>query len=202
MAEISFSLVDLFRQMGVHSSAFTPDFTSVSGDNKLHRGVTGNFGSPYYANDALGREYFLPVTVIYPDSSGNLVTYELPYPVISIRGNKHVVETPLTERRGTVSELISTESYKISIKGFVINTVGNEMPEDELVDFRNFFECDMPFSIKCPLTDVFLLRPDRKGSDQVTIRSFELPYSIGVKNVKTYSIELVSEEPFNLIEIA
>ena len=185
---------------GTPASAFDPKVAQVLGDMPNYQAKQGVYGSDMYGTDDFGRQVYLPVTIIYTDASGNQVTYELPYPVIEIKGGKHIVDTELTERRGMVSELISTKSFEISIKGFLINTSSDELPEDELMAFRDFVECDAPVSIKCPLTDIWLLRPDRSGTDLVTVRNFELPYVIGVKSVWAYTIELRSEEPFSLIE--
>ena len=198
LAVISGLFQDVF---GTPESAFDPKVALVLGDVPNYQSKQGVYGSAMYGTDDFGRQVYLPITVTYTDASGNQVEYDVPYPVIEIKGGKHIVDTELTERRGMVSELISTRSFDISIKGFIINTTGDELPEDEMMAFRDFVECDAPVGIKNPLTDIWLLRPDRSGTDLVTIRNFELPYVIGVKNVWAYTIELRSEEPFSLIEI-
>ena len=201
--EISLSLIGLFDKVfGVPGDAFDPLPGAVVGNVVGKRSESGVYGSPFYGKDAKGREYYMPVTVEYTNSEGRQVTLDLPTPVVSIRNDKHVVETELTERRGKVSELISTNNWRISVKGFCIDSSGNELPEEQLIALRDLFECDVPFSIKSPLTDIYLLRPDRQGSDQVTIRGYDVPYSVGVKHVKAYTLELVSDEPFNLIQLS
>jgi len=216
--EINLDLIQLFRQIGVPASAFDPVFATAKGDgvdDPLYRTDTGVYGSPYYAFDANGREYFLPVTVSYPVTSqgatsidgfgggpqSTLKDWQLPYPVISIRVNKKIIETELTERRGTVDELVNIGSYEITIRGFIINS-GNEFPEQDVITLRTLFECNAPVSIKCPLTDIFLLRADRSGSDQVVIRSLDFPEIAGVKNVRHYTLTMKSSEPFNLVDIS
>lgn len=202
MAEISFSLVDLFEKaFGYKTKAFDPEFAPVQGDNILSRIEQGAHGSPYYANDALGREYFLPVTMIFEDGNSNRqIKFNLPYPVISICSRKTIVETPLTERRGTVKELINITDYEIVVKGLIIGTT-NEFPENEVTQLRTIYEQNSAISIQCPLTDIFLLRPDRKGSDQVVIYELELPAIKGIKNVRPYCLRMISDEAFNLVEI-
>ena len=121
--------------------------------------------------------------------------------MISISGRKTIVETPLTERRGTVKELINIEDYEIVIKGFIIGAT-NDFPENDVAILRNIYEQNSALSIQCPLTDIFLLRPDRSGSDQVVIKDLRFPGIKAVKNVCPYELHMVSDEPFNLIEIA
>jgi len=193
------SIQNLFEKyFGVPGTSFNPQFGPVQGDNAQDYTDIGFLGTKYYDSNGL----YLPVTLTYTNSDNEQQTYELPYPVISIKGKKHVIDTELTERRGRVSELINTESYSISIKGFLINKDANRLPENDVQDMRDCFECGTPMSIKNVLTDLFLLRPDSSGTDLVTVRDFELPYSIGVKHVKAYTLELVSEEPFNLIQLS
>jgi hypothetical protein len=222
MAEILFNLGDLFEQtFGYKTRAFEPEFKATPNKDSLNPAVPqrmeqGAHGSPYYANDALGREYFLPVTLTYPDNTplseqdaglvggnttGILNKWNLPYPVISVSSRKTILETPVTERRGTVKELINIEDYEIIIKGFIIGAT-NEFPEKEVTTLRTIYEQNVALSIQCPLTDIFLLRPDRSGSDQVVIKQLSFPALTGVKNIRPYELHLVSDEPFNLVSIA
>ena len=228
MAEISFSIADLFEKTFKYKSqAFEPAFKPVIGDggaDSISRTKFGASGSEYYINDALGREYFMPVKIAYPDGSGTTETsnfngvtggtpdqttgggigvlkeWYLPYPVISISSRKTIVETPLTERRGTVKELINIQDYEILIKGFIINA-NNEFPETDVTTLRNIYEQNIAVSIQCPLTDIFLLRPDRSGSDQVVIRELRFPSITGIKNIRPYELHMVCDEPFNLFSI-
>jgi len=204
VAEIPLGLPWLFTNVfGVPQSAFDPTFKPVTGDTKATRKQTGNYGSPLYANNWDGVEIYLPVTCVYTDSSGNQQTYELPNPVVSMRFKKKVVETELVNRDGIVSEIINRGSIEIGVKGFIINEDGaNELPEDELTELRGLWESGTAFTLKCALTDLFLMRPNKSGSQQVTIRDMDLPFTVGVKNVKAYTVTMKEEVPFNLIELS
>ena len=207
MADINLDIVSaLFAKVfGYSSPAFDPQFSTVVGNTTngipgTLRRSTGVAGSPYYAKDANGREYFLPITVTYTDSNGELVSWPLPYPVMSISSKKTLIETALTERRGTVKELINIQDYEITIKGLIIGRT-REFPQDDVAQLRDLYEQNVAVSISNPVTDIFLLRPDRNGSDQVVITSLKFPEAKGVKNVRGYEMTLVSDEPFNLISI-
>lgn len=189
-------LPGLFEEaFGYRTPAFAPRFDPHTSD----RQSVSLLGSPYYANDAMGREYYMPVTLTYNDAATEGgQKWDLPYPVVAISSRKTIFETQLTERRGTVKELVNTEDYLISIKGFLTGRDGL-FPEEDITRLRQLFETNEPISISCVLTDIFLLRPDRQGSDKVVIRDMKLPQISGVKNIRPYELVLVSDEPFNLI---
>jgi hypothetical protein len=66
---------------------------------------------------------------------------------------------------------------------------------------RDAYEQNKPVSIASAVTDIFLLRPDRSGSDKVVIAEMRMPVIPGVKNVRPYELKLISDETFNLISI-
>jgi hypothetical protein len=217
MAEIAFDLGQLFETtFGYKTQAFEPEFKEAKGVKPPGRTEQGAYGSAYYGRSALGREYYMPVTLTYPDerdipepppglafgTGDNTVTvlkkWDLPNPVIAISSRKVVVETPMTERRGTVKELINIEDYEIVIKGFIIGEA-NEFPEAEVATLREVYEKNVALSIQCPLTDLFLLRPGRNGSDKVVIKELRLPSITGVKNIRPYELYMVSDEAFSLV---
>jgi len=212
MAEISLSLADLFEQaFGYKTRAFEPKFQKA---NKRGQ-EQGKAGAPFYAKNAQGQEYFMPVTISYPDTGAaasppagvttdarsftSKKSWQLPYPVISVESSKTIVRTQLTERRGTVKELINIADYQITIKGLILGE--SEFPETVISTLRDIYERNTPLSIQCPLTDIFLLRPDRSGSDQVVISELKLPAAGSSESVRPYELKLISDEIFNLISI-
>lgn len=200
MGLVSFSLPQLFEAaFGYKTNAFEfPQIEGTEGQLKDGDGVYANRlpkytsqGAAYYSTDDQGRDYYMPVL---------LGGYELSHPVVSVIGRKNIVETPLVGRRGTVKELINTDDYVISIKGLIISE-GDYYPEAKVKEMRQLFEQSTALEIVSPITDIFLLTPDRKGYDKVVIKSMSFPPIVGVMNVRSYEIELVSDESFTLIEI-
>lgn len=208
---IDLTLSTIFEKaFGYTSRAFDPTITPVQGDSikDIGRVELGATGARYYDADANGTEYYLPVKISYPQDTvvdgrpaGKLVDWWLPYPVISVTSKKTIVETPLTERRGFVHEYINIDSYEINIKGFIIGNT-NEFPESDVAMLRELYEVNAPVFISNPITDIFLLRPDRSGSDQVIIKELRFPEVKGIKNVRPYELVMASDEPFNLIDIS
>ena len=189
---------------------------AVSGDQPSNWIAFGASGSPYYAKDlTIGTEYFMPVTFTYPTgdpgdgligasgetSSNGVTTWNLPFPIMSIKLKKIIIKTPLTERTGTVKELIQCEDVEIKIRGYLIAAT-QDYPENLVTTLRDLFEQNVAINIKSPLTDIFLLRPDRSGSDQVVITDLEIVEKKGVKNVVEYRMELLSDAPFSLFDIS
>ncbi|NDC42899.1 MAG: hypothetical protein EBZ77_15340 [Chitinophagia bacterium] len=196
---IDLSLATAFRDIfGYNTDAFEPEVAQFPA-----RAEAGKAGSaPYYQKDAVTkREYFLPVKLTYIDASQETKELWLPHPVLSVSVRKNVVETPLTERRGTVKEIINIQDYQIKIRGLALITT-RDFPEDAIADLREVFEAKRTVQISNAITDIFLLRTERRSSDDVLITSFALPETRGVKNVRAYEMDLVSDEPFNLIDLS
>lgn len=206
MAEINLNLADLFQQaFGYNTDAFDPQFDKTVNSKQS----AGSAGTPFYAVSDLGVEYFMPVTLVYSagsTSAGSTTqqtqkSVELPYPIISISAKKTIVDTPMTERNGTVKELISARDLEITVKGFAIGK-RNEFPEAQIAAIETLYEQQDALSIQCALTDIFLVRSDRSGSDNVVITELSFPEIEGVTNIRPYELKMVSDEPFNLISIS
>jgi len=190
MAEVSFSIAQLFeKQFGYKSEAF-------KFDKAPNKKLKADGGSPLYSLDSFGREYFMPVWL---GETLDTLT-ELPYPVIRMECRKTIVETPLTERNGTVKELIYTQDYRITIRGLIINDTP-DWPEQNIKIINSLFNVNAPIYIQSALTDIFLISTVGNSDAQAVITSISFPENKGVKNVCPYEIELLSNNIFSLNEI-
>ena len=221
MAEIYFSLGDLFQEaFGYKSQAFQPNVKNIKGDKDVTRTNAGKHGSPYYAKDIVGREYYLPIEVqvgsdLIPGTNTSYARafgvtnssgaydgrWNLPYPVMSADVMVHVVDTALTERDGLVSELINLSGYKIKIKGLLINKLANEFPEDDYNTLVKLVSLKTPVRINSVKTDILMLNMGNRDKT-VTIRNLKFPEAKGMKHVQPYELEMITELPFNLIDIS
>ena len=136
--------------------------------------------------DANGRWYFMPVVLVYKGKE-----YEMPNSLISIRGKKHIVSTPMVGRKGTVKELISMEDYEIKIQGVAL---GTDWPDDQLADIKEIYAVNESVQLKCALTDIFM-----DEEDMVVIKSIDIPEMRGVEHAQTYSLDLETDRSFELI---
>lgn len=216
MQIFKFNLGKLFEDtFGYRSAAFSLQMNAT--DTKVAISENAAGGAPYYTKDVLGREYYLPVKLTYNQEkkiaskivSGIKIddtkvlgtkSFDLPYPIISISSKKKIVETVLIGRKGTAKELISCQDYEINIKGFLISENGL-YPEKLVKELRDIFELNSTIAIANVITDIFLLRPDRTGSDEVVLKELKLTPIKGVKNIVAYELNMVSDEPFNLTTI-
>lgn len=188
---------------GYKSAAFEPNIDAVRGNKAGQRTEESATGAKYYNVDAAGREYYLPVLMRYRRAADALTTeLWLPHPIVSVTSRKTIIETPLTERRGTVKEVINIMDYDITIRGFVINEAANEYPEAGVKALRELYEHNGALYMQNAVTDIFLLGTDKKGSDKVVIKDISFPEHAGVKHVQAYQMMLVSDQPFNLVDLS
>ncbi len=217
MAEIDLSLYGVV--FGVNTGGIV-----VTVDDIPQRTQRGKHGSPYYAKDNLGRDYYLPVRITYSDppkaglidsglfaqvvsgtitlgdaatrNPGQAHILDLPHPLISISGDKHIVETPMTERQGNVIELTGIKNYEITIRGFMVSKT-RELPEDQIQLMKDVFVAGNSVKVHNVITDIYLVDIGR----QAVVRSFSMPEVRGIKGVRPYELKLVSDSVFSLYEI-
>lgn len=200
MAEISLSIAELFEKaFGYLPTAFERQLEAglprkkdpKTPDSPYANELTARKGSYLVAKDKFGFEYYMPVTL------GDL---PLEHPVVSVNCKKTLVETALTERQGTVKELISSEDWEITIRGLIISKDGG-FPEDEMQELTDLFYKKESLELKCPITDIFLVHAEKEGKAYVVIKEMSLPEVKGIMNVRPYELKLVSDSPFNLEEV-
>ena len=147
---------------------------------------SSNLGSTLRKRDANGRWYFMPVVLVYKGKE-----YEMPNSLISIRGKKNIVSTPMVGRKGTVKELISMDDYEISIQGVALDT---DWPDDQLAAIKEIYSVNESVQLKCALTDIFM-----DEEDMVVIKSIDVPEMRGVEHAQTYSLDMETDRSFELI---
>ena len=162
--------------------AFKPKYDGPAPNER----ESSNLGSTLRKRDANGRWYFMPVVLVYKGKE-----YEMPNSLISIRGKKNIVSTPMVGRKGTVKELISMDDYEISIQGVALDT---DWPDDQLAAIKEIYSVNESVQLKCALTDIFM-----DDEDMVVIKSIDIPEMRGVEHAQTYSLELETDRSFELI---
>ena len=185
------SRFDIQDLQGLYQRFFgiTPAIKVAALEQSANTSTNAKLGSTYYLIDEKGRTHFMPVKL-----NGNY----LPYPLIRINGRKSIIETSLVGREGTVKELINIDDYKISIRGLCVGDNGM-WPEDQVTQLRDLYVINSSIPISCPLTDIFLVKPDRSGSDHVVITNFEIMETKGFKGIVPYQMDLISDGNFDLI---
>jgi hypothetical protein len=183
---VSIPEYQLFEQKG--------DKAVYSGKDNGDLYLRGKFGSIMYGNNAIGGNYTFMPAFFDLDNDGQFTEYdfELPFPIIRISSQKRIVETPLTERKGTVVEIVSQENWKIYIKGFIISK-DLIFPEEQVYALKQLYENTKYLRLRCALTDLFLTADDR-----VVITDLNFPDVKGIEHVKPYEMNLITTNIFNL----
>lgn len=145
-------------------------------------------GTRLYAQDALGRWYFMPVTLKYPGGE-----YELPNAILTVTGKKNIVETQLVGRKGSVKELISIDDYKVSIAAFIQSADGR-YPDAEIARIDKIYNISQSIELVSAFTDILF-----KDEKRIVINSVSYPPLQGVEDAFAVKMECETDEPFQLI---
>lgn len=190
-----FSIYDIIKKAQAATSTLDSLLGTKIGDPKFKPKYDGpaaneressNLGSTLRKRDANGRWYFMPVVLVYKGKE-----YKMPNSLISIRGKKNIVSTPMVGRKGTVKELISMDDYEIRIQGVALDT---DWPDDQLATIKEIYSVNESVQLKCALTDIFM-----DEEDMVVIKSIDIPEMKGVEHAQTYSLDLETDRSFELI---
>jgi hypothetical protein len=177
--EVSYSVSSIFESIW----GYSPANFDISTQPLTTTGAINYFGDK---TSLYGTSYFLPV---------KLGGVELMHPIIRITSKKTIVETALVNRTGSVKELISTDDYKINIKGIIIRD-DHVFPEAEIRSLREIYLKDEALPIDNALVSLFL-----QENENVVITDLTMPETKGgVYNVRAYEMNLVSDKSFKLIK--
>lgn len=152
------------------------------------RKMVSRLGQPFYAEDAMGREFFLPVHL-----DGMLI----PFAVISMNWKKVIVKTPMPERGGSVLEMVSVDNYSFNVKGIFINE--SEFPESDIIALHDKFTKNQSIVMRSALTDIVLsgVASDPDGH-RVVIEDINWPAVSGVEHARPFELKMVSDTIFDL----
>ena len=142
-----------------------------------------------------GVSILLPVR--FYDGSTELM--HLPYVVVSIRGRKMIIKTPMVERKGSVKEMYAVDDYAMTVKGFLI-AYDRKFPENLLVQMKELCERKTAVTVDNALFNLFLDDKDLPTSEQrrVVISEYEFPEVTGGRHVRPFVLQLESDTVFTL----
>lgn len=143
-------------------------------------------GARLRKKDMNGRWYFMPVVFMHEGRE-----FEIPNALVSVKGKKTIVETPMVGRKGTVKELISIDDYEVSIAGVVVDN--DDFPEEGLSAINELFNINQSIRLKCALTDIFL-----DEDDMVVITDMDCPEMRGVEHARAIRLTCKSDNSFEL----
>ena len=138
--------------------------------------------------NVLGQRVFMPAFIALEDGS----QHEIQCPLITISGQKTIVETSLVNQPGTVKEFINIQDYSIRIVSTIINRYGT-YPEGVVYEFAKLIAINKVLTLKCALTDLFL-----QAKDNVVVTGFNTPDMQGIINAQVLEINLKSNWYYEL----
>lgn len=199
-----FDLAKLYQKTFGSKPYHVADLQSVSDDAKelfnINRKTTEG---TFTAKGSLLKEQFQGVEVWLPVRffDGPSLLMHLPFCVVKISGNKTIVETPLSERVGSVKEQFNINDYSISIKGFLIDE-NREFPEAQLEKLRTLYEKKSAVTLDNALTNIYLTNPELSQDEQRRVVIYDLDIAEvagGRLHVRPFTLNLKSDTVFNLI---
>jgi hypothetical protein len=170
----------------VNKSEAVSDSNPFTVPTAANRTEYSSLGQPYYRKDYLEREMFMPVT---------LDGYLVPFAVVSITEKKTLIETPMPERGGSVTELISIDDYLVNIKGIIVEDE-DKFPETQIKNIHELFLQNNSIELRSVITDIFL---SGVFEHRVIIKEVKWPASPGVENAKPFEIDCKSDMIYELI---
>lgn len=178
--------------------------TNTAGEDNpfLVAGTTTRTEKEFTAKGSLIKEQYKGIEIMLPIRiyDGPALLQFLPYSVIRISGKKTIVETPLSERIGSVKEQFNIDDYSIDVKGFLIGE-DRKFPENEIEIMRKLYETKKAVTIDNALTNIFLTNPALKPDEQrrVVVYSFEMPDQQGGReHIRPFTMSLKSDTVFTL----
>ena len=161
-------------------------------------------GGSFFELDDTKKENAIP----FPDDKGaDGLGLTIPNMIIEVNQTKNIITTPIQGRDGTVKEFISRGDYLITLTGIIngkmdeetgeVRDIGNVYPEDDVNKLITI--CEVPGSLE--VTSTFLGMFLKEDSN-VVITNYNIPQQIGVRNFQTFTINMLSDTPINLNELA
>lgn len=151
------------------------------------------------ALDANARDIYTGAPVLVSDLVAGGFRFPIP-PVITVSGRKSIQSTA-TSGGLPVIEIISNESWQVSVRGYIKNTESEAIgglvfestafPEQALRDMRNLFLLNESVEVACELFTYF-------GITQCVITDFKFAPLEGYANAFGYEMSMISDVPVEL----
>lgn len=196
-------IMDLFQKT-FGSKPYIVNSVPAQTENNDYKLATqaSNGEKEFTAKGSLIKEQYKGIEIMLPIRffDGPALLQYLPYCVLRISGKKTIVETPLSERIGSVKEQFNIDDYSIDVKGFLINEE-RKFPEAEIDTLRTLYETKKAVTIDNAMTNIFLTNPQLKPDEQrrVVVYGFDMPEQQGGRDhIRPFTMSLKSDTVFTL----
>ncbi len=137
----------------------------------------------------LGTLVFSDLLLLDPNSDTQLYIDTV---LFQVTMSKNIVTTSIQGRNGTVKEYISDGDYSISMKGGLVNSLGDVYPVESVRILIELMQLPTSLNVTCPFLQLFNIY-------QVVINSYDVPQHEGGGNTQLFTLECLSDEPIELI---
>lgn len=163
------------------------DNSGAAGSRYLIRGSNGEVAAAEGIN-MLG----LPIYQIVRFTDGN-DSINIGDCIVNIELQSTVVKTAVQGHAGTVKEFINNDDYVVTIRGLMVGTERNKLPEALLRDFRKWF-CDKPkaLGVEGKIFEIF-------GIHSLVVTGRTLPQLQGMMNTRPFELKCISDAPYELM---
>ena len=141
----------------------------------------------------LGMEMLMPLKIGIPDRP----LWEVPTePMVSVRGGHKIIRRfpNRGKKGGSIKERWSSDDFKITIKGFLIDFQKEVYPESQVKQLREVCEYQGSLKVENKLMNIF-------GIERMVIEGYDIPFTQGLP-VQGYTINAYSDQLFNELLIS
>ena len=136
----------------------------------------------------IGKTLYTYESVVMPEST-----------FVDVKKAKNIVESEVAGKRGKVREIIYTNDWEITFRGVLFSGCMDDKdsdnpesyPHDEVMKLRNLFDVDKEIEVEA---DIF----STIGVHTIVLKSIDLPANEGFKNIQPFTIEAVSDIPYEI----
>lgn len=170
--------------IGVHQTAIVPKGSKLNKIDTVKSFSEDNTGKFNRTLSTLGTPFFMPCKI-----NG----FQLPNePIITIKGNKTIIETPMDGDEGTFKEQFSMSDWQIHIKGLcILDEDSDEYPEEQVRSIRNLIQKKTGLDVVCRLLSIFNI-------DHIAIYDYDFPAIEGSPGIQPYELQCKSDKYFDL----
>lgn len=172
-----------------------PDNTVYSGlvENKNRRNTIqkSTKGQSFNKVGVYGQDIWFPIEFRGSKlEAGKIIPIVLPIDICTVSVNlvSTIVNTPVVERKGTVTEIVNIDDYKFTIRGFLIGK-NRQVPEQQILDLIALKESTQEKTLHGGYPELFL-----DESCRIVISELEFPEVQGQNHwIRPFSITCKSD---------
>lgn len=148
--------------------------------------ATSQLGTPVYSALEIKAGSFQT-----PAGSVNYPGVFLDCCLLTVSQTKNIVETAVQGRSGTVKEFISDGDYIVNVQGIISSASPRRYPTESVADLLKCLSAPVAVAVISKYLQQF-------GIYEIVVRSYDLGQKAGFQSSQAFSVQAVSDQPFEL----